>query len=97
MTGNDVNTDDLEACHHLMVTENVFIKLKSRKLMKIKMKNKSKERTESTFFNNLYITESMYSDNCGLVYICKKQTEFLIGDLVGRLKIDEMDSILMNM
>ena len=65
VTGNDVNPDDLEACHHFKKRVNVIIKFKSRKLKhKIinnwkTMKNNSKELNELKFSNNLYIPESM--------------------------------------
>ena len=77
LTRNKVSPDDLEACHRLKKKTNVIIKFKSRKLKykvinnRKTMKNKSKELSELTFSNNLYISESTCVGNHGLYFKCR--------------------------
>ena len=78
LTENEVDPDDLEACHRLKKKENVIIKFKSRKLKykvmnnrKI-MKSKSKELNELKFSNNLYIPENMCAGNHSSFFKCRK-------------------------
>lgn len=77
-TGNEVNPDDLEACHRLQKRENVIIKFKSRKLKykiinnRKTMKNKFKELNKLKLVSNFYISESVGSDNHDLFFKCGK-------------------------
>ena len=113
LTGNKVSPNDLEACHRRKKKENVTIKFKSRKLKckiinnrKI-TKNKSKELNEFKISNNFYISESMCAGNHGLFFKCRKlkkaisnqsgEIDKIFQDLAAQLKVDDLDSFLMDL
>ena len=78
LTGVTVTPDDLDACHRLKNKNNVIIKFKSRKVKqrvtinRRNLKNKATELSNLKFTGNLFINESMCSDNHKLFYKCRK-------------------------
>ena len=76
LTGHDVKSENLQACHHLKKKESVIVKFKCRKLKRRvfvnrkNLRNKSEDLRQLKFSGKLFISESMCHENHQLAYKC---------------------------
>ena len=78
LTGVNVNSNDLHACHRMKRTDRVIAKFKCRKqkysvMYKHKnLGNKSQELSNLKFSGRLFVSESMSHENQQLTYKCQQ-------------------------